>query len=87
MIAQHPRLMGQMDALVRVDDHRWDLRLKDGSLIGCRPREENALMERHASTSTRILGIDLRNPDTVAVRPRANAPLATTPAAPTAAGQ
>ena len=31
IIAQRPRLMGQMDALVRVDDRRWDLRMRDGS--------------------------------------------------------
>ena len=28
-----PRLMARLDALVRVDDRRWDLRLKDGALI------------------------------------------------------
>ena len=33
LLAQRPRLIGRLEALVRVDDRRWDLRLKDGSLI------------------------------------------------------
>ena len=33
LIAQRPRLASRVDALVRVDERRWDLRLKDGSLI------------------------------------------------------
>ncbi len=81
VIAQRPRLMGQMDALVRVDDRRWDLRMKDGSLIQLPASgEENALMElERLDQRSRILElgferIDLRNPDAVAVRPRANAP-------------
>ncbi len=94
IIAQRPRLMGQMDALVRVDDRRWDLRMKDGSLIQLPASgEENALMElERLDQRSRILElgferIDLRNPDTVAVRPRPNAPLTATAAAPVAAGQ
>jgi cell division protein FtsQ len=94
IIAQRPRLMGQMDALVRVDDRRWDLRMKDGSLIQLPASgEENALMElERLDQRSRILElgferIDLRNPDTVAVRPRPNAPLTAATAAPVAAGQ
>jgi cell division protein FtsQ len=90
VIAQRPRLMGQMDALVRVDDRRWDVRMKDGSLIQL-PAEgvENALMQlEHLDQRSRILElgfdrIDLRNPDVVAVRPRQNQP---TLVSPTAAG-
>jgi cell division protein FtsQ len=33
LLAQRPRLMGRIDALIRVDERRWDLRLKDGSII------------------------------------------------------
>jgi cell division protein FtsQ len=90
VIAQRPKLMGQMDALVRVDDRRWDVRMKDGSLIQL-PADgvENALMQlEHLDQRSRILElgfdrIDLRNPDVVAVRPRQNQP---TLVSPTAAG-
>ena len=75
VIAQRPRLMSQMDALVRVDDRRWDLRMKDGSLIQLPATgEESALMQlEHLDQRSRILElgfdrIDLRNPDVVAVR-------------------
>lgn len=88
MIAQRPKLMGQMDALVRVDDRRWDVRMKDGSLIQL-PADgvENALMQlERLDQRSRILElgfdrIDLRNPDVVAVRPRQNQPAVAAPAA------
>lgn len=95
VIAQRPKLMGQMDALVRVDDRRWDVRMKDGSLIQL-PADgvESALMQlERLDQRSRILElgfdrIDLRNPDVVAVRPRANPPLpaSAAPAASFAAG-
>ena len=45
-LAQRPKLMARMEALVRVDDRRWDLRLKDGSLIQLPAAgEEQALMQ------------------------------------------
>jgi cell division protein FtsQ len=88
VIAQRPRLMGRMDALVRVDDRRWDVRMKDGSLIQL-PAEgvENALMQLESlDQRSRILElgferIDLRNPDVVAVRPRQNQPPIVSPTA------
>ena len=77
LLAQRPKLMGRMDALVRVDDRRWDLRFKDGSLIQLPATgEEDALMQlEQLDQRSRILDlgferIDLRNPDVVAVRPR-----------------
>ena len=77
ILAQRPRLMQLADALVRVDDRRWDIRLKDGSLIQLPATgEEQALMELEAlDQRSHILElgfdrIDLRNPDAVAVRPR-----------------
>ncbi len=80
-LAQRPRLMERMDALVRVDDRRWDLRMKDGSLIQLPAvGEEEALMQlEQLDLRSRILElgferIDLRNPDIVAVRPRGGAP-------------
>jgi cell division protein FtsQ len=87
VLAQRPRLIAQLDALVRVDDRRWDLRLKDGSLIQLpAAREEAALMQlERLDQRSRILElgferIDLRNPDVVAVRPRAGTPIAPQPA-------
>jgi len=77
VIAQRPKLMERMDALVRVDDRRWDLRLKDGSLIQLPAVDEEASLMRLEQLDQRSrimeLGferIDLRNPDVVAVRPR-----------------
>jgi len=77
IIAQRPKLMERMDALVRVDDRRWDLRMKDGSLIQLPAvgEEESLLRLEQLDQRSRIMElgferIDLRNPDVVAVRPR-----------------
>lgn len=94
-LAQRPKLMARMEALVRVDDRRWDLRMKDGALIQLPAvDEEQALMQlEQLDLRSRILElgferIDLRNPDVVAVRPRAPQPtpdlMTTTTAAVTA---
>jgi cell division protein FtsQ len=76
-VQQRPRLMERLEALVRVDDRRWDLRLKDGSLVQLPAAgEEEALIQlEQLDQRTRILElgferIDLRNPDSVAVRLR-----------------
>ena len=86
-LAQRPKLIARMEALVRVDDRRWDLRLKDGALIQLPAvEEEQALMQlEQLDLRSRVLElgferIDLRNPDVVAVRPRPPAP----PSVPTA---
>lgn len=80
-LAQRPRMMERMEALVRVDNRRWDLRLKDGSIIQLPAvGEEEALMQlEQLDQRSHILElgferIDLRNPDVVAVRPRQTAP-------------
>ena len=86
-----PRLMGKMEAAVRVDDRRWDLRLKDGSLIQLPAIGEDAALIQldQLDQKDRLLDlgferIDLRDPEMVVVRPRA--PAAAPPAAaPTAA--
>jgi cell division protein FtsQ len=82
-LAQRPKLIERMDALVRVDNRRWDLRMKDGSLIQLPAvGEEEALIQlEQLDARSRILElgferIDLRNPDVVAVRPRETAPQA-----------
>jgi len=89
LLAQRPRLLRLTDALVRVDDRRWDVRLKDGSLIQLPSTgEEQALMQlEQLDQRSHILAlgfdrIDLRNPEMVAVRPRQ----AETPGRPAAAG-
>lgn len=77
ILAQRPKMMARLEALVRVDDRRWDLRLKDGSLIQLPAVDEEEALIRveQIDMRSRILDfgferIDLRNPDVVAVRPR-----------------
>ena len=76
LLAQRPRLMGMVDALVRVDERRWDLRLKDGSLIQLPATEQEAALIRLDALDQRerlldlgFARVDLRTPDEVAVRP------------------
>lgn len=79
LVAARPRLMTRTEALVRVDGRRWDLRLKDGSLIQLPAAGEDAALMQLDQLDQRArlleLGferIDLRDPQMVAVRPRAN---------------
>jgi cell division protein FtsQ len=81
LLRQRPRLMDRLDALVRVDDRRWDLRLKDGSLIKLPASgEDSALIQLdQLEQKDRLLElgfaqIDLRDPEMIAVRPRGAAP-------------
>lgn len=76
-VASRPRLMGRLEALVRVDNRRWDLRLKDGSLVQLPAVDEDAALIQleQLDRRSRILElgferIDLRDPNMVAVRPR-----------------
>ncbi len=78
-ITARPRLAQRVEALVRVDDRRWDLRLKDGALIQLPAAGEEAALIRldQLDDKSRILElglarIDLRDPEMVAVRPRAS---------------
>lgn len=89
LIAQRPQLMQRLEAFIRVDDRRWDLRLKDGALIQLPAvGEEDALMRLEAlDRRTHLMSvgfdrIDLRNPDVTAVRPKG----AELPPAPKTAG-
>ena len=81
IVRARPRLMERMEALVRVDDRRWDLRMKDGSLIQLPAvGEDSALIQLdQLERQSQILElgfarIDLRNPELVAVRPKDPAP-------------
>ncbi|AQR62574.1 cell division protein FtsQ [Brevundimonas sp. LM2] len=76
LLAERPRLMSRIDALVRVDERRWDLRLKDGSLIQLpATQQEAALIQLDALDQRKRLlelgftRIDLRTEGQVAVRP------------------
>jgi len=77
LLRQRPALMTRVDALVRVDGRRWDLRLKDGSLIQLPAiGSDSALIQLdQLDQKQRLLSlgferIDLRDPDEVVVRPR-----------------
>jgi len=76
LLAQRPSLMNRVDAMVRVDERRWDLRLKDGSLIQLPAvGQDSALIRLDAMDQReRLLDlgfsrVDLRTPDAIAVRP------------------
>ena len=78
LLTQRPRLMSRIDALVRVDERRWDLRLKDGGIIQLPAvKQEAALIQLDAlDQRERLLElgfsrIDLRSEGQVAVRPGA----------------
>ena len=80
-VMQRPRLRQRIEALVRVDDRRWDLRLKDGSIVQLPAiGEEQALMQldeldrRQRILELGFARIDLRDPEMIAVRPKAGAP-------------
>ena len=77
VIKSRPRLLEDTEALVRVDNRRWDVRLKDGGLIQLPATgEDHALAALdQLDQKSRILDlgfsrIDLRDPELVAVRPK-----------------
>jgi cell division protein FtsQ len=77
LVRARPRLMDRLEALVRVDGRRWDLRLKDGTLIALPAEDqESALIQLdRLDHDQRILDlslgrIDLRDPGSIVVRPR-----------------
>ena len=76
-VQARPRLLDRLDALVRVDDRRWDLRLKDGGLIQLPATNADSALIRldQLDQTEHILDlgfarIDLRDPELVAVRPK-----------------
>lgn len=81
LVKSHPQVMDHLDALIRVDGRRWDLRMKDGGLIQLPASGEDAALAEldQLEQKSRILDlgferIDLRDPTLVAVRPRETAP-------------
>ena len=75
-----PRLTTRLEAAVRVDARRWDLRLKDGGLIQLPAVGQDAALIQldELDQKDRLLDlgferIDLRDPEMVVVRPRAPA--------------
>jgi len=82
LLDQRPRLMGRVDALVRVDERRWDLRLKDGSLIQLPATQQEAALiqldamdQRERLLDLGFARVDLRTPESIAVRPSAAPPV------------
>lgn len=79
-ISSRPRLRDRLQALVRVDDRRWDLRLKDGALIQLPADNPDEALIRldQLDQKSRVLDlglerVDLRDPQMVVVRPRPSA--------------
>jgi len=78
LLIERPRLMGRIDAMIRVDERRWNLSLKDGSVIQLPAvGQESALIRLDAMDQRdRLLDlgfsrIDLRTPGDVAIRAEA----------------
>lgn len=77
LIKARPRLAERLEAVVRVDQRRWDLRLKDGAIVQLPAvGEDSALIQLdQLDQSQRVLElgferIDLRTPEMVVVRRR-----------------
>ncbi len=83
LLRSRAHLADRLEAIVRVDDRRWDLRTKDGGLIELPADGEAKALDQldQLDQQSRILDlgfarIDLRDPDLVAVRPRDAGPAA-----------
>lgn len=78
LIEARPRLRDRTEALIRVDERRWDIRLKDGGLIRL-PAEDveaaliqlDALDQRHHLFERGFELVDLKVPGTLGLRPAA----------------
>lgn len=76
LIAERPRLASRIDAVIRVDERRWDLRLKDGGriLLPATGEDEALILLDSLDQRRRVLEmgfsqLDLRTPGDFAVRP------------------
>jgi cell division protein FtsQ len=77
LVQTRPALTKRLEALVRVDGRRWDIRLKDGGLIQLPATGEDAALiqldqldQRSRLLELGFARIDLRDPQMIAVRPR-----------------
>ena len=75
LLAERPRLMSRIDALIRVDERRWNLRLKDGALIQLPALGQDAALikldaldQRERLLDLGFSRVDLRTPEEVALR-------------------
>jgi cell division protein FtsQ len=80
LIRERPRLSERLEALVRVDQRRWDIRLKDGGLIQLPATGEAEAMvtldqldQGQGVLDLSLERIDLRSPGMVVVRQREGA--------------
>ena len=88
-LSRRPPVLSQVEALVRVDQRRWDLRLRSGGLIQL-PAVDEAAALRRLDELDRTSGLmrigferlDLRDPAVVAVRPRTVGAVAASPEPP-----
>ncbi len=76
LLRQRPDLMKRVDALVRVDERRWYLRLKGGGIIQLPAVDQDsalirldALDQRERLLDLGFARVDLRTPEEVAIRP------------------
>ncbi len=76
-VAARPRLAARVQALVRVDQRRWDLRLADGGVIMLPAVDEEGALRRldaldgqARALDLKLARIDLRDPEMVVVRPK-----------------
>lgn len=77
LLAQHPRLWSRVLAVVRVDERRWNVRLKDGAAILLPEAGEASALARLDELDQRshvldlgLSRIDLRDPEMIVVRSR-----------------
>lgn len=75
LLAERPRLMSRIDAVIRVDERRWNLRLKDGSLIQLPALGQDAALikldaldQRERLLDLGFSRVDLRTPEEVALQ-------------------
>src|SRR5690606_5213446 len=80
LLRQRPRLMGRVEALVRVDERRWDVRLRNGGVIQLPATDQEAALiqldamdQRERLLDLGFERVDLRAPDAVAVQPTGEA--------------
>jgi cell division protein FtsQ len=88
-LSRRPSVLSQVEALVRVDQRRWDLRLRSGGLIQLPALDEAAALRRldelDRTSGLMRIGferLDLRDPAVMAVRPRTGGAVAASPELP-----